>query len=217
MKFSKIDDQALTEVLQKNLEPVPKAITPALDFPGRYRGDHDLNPAGAPFQHTKFTPAAVLVPIVVREEGPTVILTRRATHLAKHAGQISFPGGRAETSDRTAVETALRESEEEIALEPGLVNVIGALNTYITVTRYSVTPIVGLVQPTFSLTAEIGEVSEIFEVPLAFLLDEQNQKKHSGFHNGVERFWYAFPFGDYYIWGATAGMIKDLAERVQLK
>ena len=181
------------------------------------RGDHDLNPASTPARDLPFTPAAVLVPIVLRNEGPTVILTRRATHLTKHAGQISFPGGRADEGDDTAVTTALRESQEEIALDPGLVEVIGSLTAYVTVTRYLVTPVVGLVQPSFDLQPEIGEVSEIFEVPLDFLLDQANRKKHSGFHNGVERFWYAIPFGDYYIWGATAGMIKDLSERIMLK
>jgi 8-oxo-dGTP pyrophosphatase MutT (NUDIX family) len=207
----------LTKTLRRNLEPVPTEISPALNLNGTFRGDHDLNPASAPLQKTGYTPAAVLVPIVMRKEGMTVILTRRAAHLAKHPGQISFPGGRAEEEDFSAVETALRESKEEISLDPNLVEIAGALNTYITVTRYSVTPIVGFVEPTFNLLPEMGEVSEIFEVPLAFLLDEKNRKKHSGFHNGVERFWYAIPYNDYYIWGATAGMIKDLSERVYLK
>jgi len=216
MKFLKTDSQRIAQAITPNLEPIPTEISPALDLQGKYRGDHDLNPAGAPLADTTFTAAAVLVPIVLRKEGPTILLTRRASHLAKHPGQISFPGGRAEETDDTAVETALRESEEEISLAPHLVDVIGALNTYITVTRYSVTPVVGLVTPTFSLAPEVGEVSEIFEVPLAFLMDSRNRKKHSGFHNGVERFWYAIPFQDYYIWGATAGMIKDLSERVRL-
>ena len=210
-------EQELTERLRKGLGPVPTEISPALNLEGKFRGDHDLNPASAPLREDVYTPAAVLVPIVLREEGPTVILTRRATHLAKHAGQISFPGGRADEGDASAVATALRESHEEISLDPSLVEVVGSLNTYITITRYSVTPVVGLVKPSFSLKPEAGEVSEIFEVPLDFLLDQQNRKKHSGFHNGIERFWYAIPFGDYYIWGATAGMIKDLSERMFIK
>ncbi|MEH6524516.1 MAG: CoA pyrophosphatase [Sneathiella sp.] len=207
----------LTKTLRQNLEPVPNNIAPALNLNGTFRGDHDLNPASPPIRDEVYTPAAVLVPIVLREEGLTVLLTRRAAHLAKHPGQISFPGGRAEEEDLSAVETALRESEEEISLDPNLVEIVGSLNTYITVTRYSVTPIVGLVQPSFSLQPEVGEVSEIFEVPLSFLLDERNRKKHSGFHDGIERFWYAIPYNDYYIWGATAGMIKDLSERVLLE
>lgn len=178
------------------------------------KGDHDLNPASFPGDVVSFKPAAVLVPIVLRDEAPSVILTRRASHLKKHAGQISFPGGRAEEEDGSVIRTALRESEEEIGLDPSLVEVIGALSTYVTVTHYSVVPVVGLVEPKFDLTPEEGEVAEIFEVPLQFLLDRSNHQKHSGFHNGIERFWYAMPYDDYYIWGATAGMIKDLSERV---
>ncbi|PHQ68756.1 MAG: CoA pyrophosphatase [Sneathiella sp.] len=215
MTFLTTDNHLFAQTIRPNLEPIPTDVSPALYPNGKYRGDHDLNPAGPPLADTTFTPAAVLVPIVMRDEGMTVLLTRRASHLAKHPGQISFPGGRAEEADQNAVETALRESEEEISLQPHLVEVIGALNTYITVTRYSVTPVVGLVKPSFSLKAEVGEVSEIFEVPLDFLMDASNRKKHSGFHNGVERFWYAIPFNDYYIWGATAGMIKDLSERIE--
>jgi 8-oxo-dGTP pyrophosphatase MutT (NUDIX family) len=209
--------QELTEKLRHSLEPVPTTFPPALNQGDKMRGDHDLNPASAPPLDRPFVPAAVLVPIVLRKEGPTVILTRRATHLSKHAGQISFPGGRADEGDENAVATALRESQEEISLDPNLVDVIGSLTTYVTVTQYSVTPVVGLVEPAFDLRPEVGEVSEIFEVPLDFLLDQANRKKHSGFRNGVERFWYAIPFGEYYIWGATAGMIKDLSDRIVLK
>ncbi|TNE39126.1 MAG: CoA pyrophosphatase [Alphaproteobacteria bacterium] len=214
MTYLKIERLGLAGKLKDALDPVPTAISSILGEGGEYRGDHDLNPASVPVIGQRYTPAAVLVPIVMRNEGPTVILTRRATHLAKHAGQISFPGGRADEGDATAVATALREAEEEINLDPSLVEVVGALNTYITVTRYSVTPVVGLVEPAFSLRPEEGEVSEIFEVPLEFLLKAENRKRHGGFYNGVERFWYAIPFGDYYIWGATAGMIKDLSERI---
>ncbi|WP_288901219.1 CoA pyrophosphatase [uncultured Sneathiella sp.] len=217
MTFLINEKQKLTEILRKSLEPVPNEVPSVLSLNDNLRGDHDLNPASAPNHDLPFTPAAVLVPIVLRKEGPTVILTRRATHLSKHAGQISFPGGRADEGDENAVATALRESQEEISLDPGLVEVIGSLTTYVTVTQYSVTPVVGLVEPAFDLRPEAGEVSEIFEVPLDFLLDQANRKKHSGFRNGVERFWYAIPFGDYYIWGATAGMIKDLSERIMLK
>lgn len=217
MTFLISKEDNLAERLRRGLEPVPRELSPALELDGKIRGDHDLNPASAPQRDLPFTPAAVLVPIVLRHEGPTVILTRRATHLTKHAGQISFPGGRSDDGDENAVATALRETQEEIALDPRLVEVVGSLTTYITVTRYSVTPVVGLVRPDFTLRPEEGEVSEIFEVPLDFLIDQSNRKQHSGFHNGVERFWYAIPFGDYYIWGATAGMIKDLSERIMLK
>ena len=196
------------------LETVPSSATYALDDAGNFRGDHDLNPASAPPENMRFKPASVLVPLVMRNEGLMVLLTRRASHLKKHAGQISFPGGKHEQTDSSVVETALRESEEEIGLDPAMVEIAGALNIYITVTGYAVTPIVGFVAPMDNLTADKGEVAEIFDVPLDFLMNENNHQKHSGFLNGVERFWYAMPYEDYYIWGATAGMLKDLHDRV---
>ncbi len=214
MRFLKKSNDVIRETFRTLLDPVPASPSEILDENGLFRGDHDLNPASFPRIDGIYKPAAVLVPIVIRDESPAVILTRRASHLNKHAGQISFPGGRAEESDATAVETALRESEEEIGLAPEFVDVVGALSTYLTVTHYSVTPVVGFVKPGFQLVAEEDEVAEIFEVPLEFLLNAKNHKKHSGFHDGVERFWYAMPYNEHYIWGATAGMIMDLSERV---
>jgi 8-oxo-dGTP pyrophosphatase MutT (NUDIX family) len=213
MNFLVSDRPIIKNALQPVLEPSPIEAQRSVSSEEFFKGDHDLNPASFPGAAKTFKPAAVLVPIVMRDAEPSVILTRRASHLNNHAGQISFPGGRAEDHDGTAVDTALRESEEEIGLAPRLVEVIGALSTYVTVTQYSVIPVVGLVEPTFDLQAQVSEVAEIFEVPLRFLLDRTNHQKHSGFHNGVERFWYAMPYNDYYIWGATAGMIKDLSER----
>ncbi|WP_206378214.1 CoA pyrophosphatase [Sneathiella limimaris] len=215
MNYLASDKNILRQSFQSLLDPVPEQDIMRMADAEGLRGDHDLNPASFPGQVHDFKPAAVLVPIVVREAEPSVILTRRATHMKKHAGQISFPGGRAEAHDDSPVSTALRESQEEIGLDPSLVEVVGSLSTYITVTRYTVIPVVGLVEPSFDLTPEESEVAEIFEVPLRFLLDEANHRKHSGFHNGVERFWYAMPYNDYYIWGATAGMLKDLSERVK--
>lgn len=214
MNFLKHNQMDFRNTIEPVLDPFPETQLSSADIDASYRGDHDLNPASFPGEVTTFKPAAVLVPIVMRQAEPSVILTRRASHLKKHAGQISFPGGRAEDADDSIVHTALRESEEEIGLNPNLVDVVGTLSTYVTVTQYSVVPVVGLVEPDFDLTPEEGEVSEIFEVPLGFLLDKSNHQKHSGFHNGIERFWYAMPYNDYYIWGATAGMIKDLSERV---
>ncbi|MBL4667314.1 MAG: CoA pyrophosphatase [Sneathiella sp.] len=213
MKYLATNKQDLRETFQRFLEPSPTGFYEHLGSEEGFKGDHDLNPASFPGEVKTLKPAAVLVPIVVRSDEPTVILTKRAPHMNKHAGQISFPGGRAEQEDETAVNTALRESQEEIGLDPALVEVVGTLSTYVTVTEYSVTPVVGLVEPTFDLKAEVSEVAEIFEVPLRFLMDQRNHQKHSGFHNGIERFWYAMPYNDYYIWGATAGMIKDLFER----
>lgn len=214
MTYLQSNPDILRQRLPRLLEAVPSSATYALDEAGKFRGDHDLNPMSVPPKDMSFRPASVLVPLMMRDEGPMVLLTRRASHLKKHAGQISFPGGKYESSDDSIVHTALRESEEEIGLDPAAVEIAGALNIYITVTGYAVTPIVGFVAPTDKFILDEGEVAEIFEVPLDFLMNAENHQKHGGFLDGVERFWYAMPYGDYYIWGATAGMIKDLHDRM---
>nr|WP_155442078.1 CoA pyrophosphatase [Pseudoduganella ginsengisoli] len=156
------------------------------------------------------TPASVLVPLVVREEGLTVLLTQRTAHLTDHAGQISFPGGRAEDFDADPVDTALRETEEEIGLARTHVDVLGTLPTYYTGTGYAVTPVVALVHPPFDLTADADEVAEIFEVPLAFLMDGLNHQRILAELADMRRRFYAMPYQGYYIWGATAGMLRNL-------
>lgn len=153
-------------------------------------------------------PAAVLVPVVNRDDELTVLFTRRTAHLHDHAGQISFPGGRAE-ADESPRDTALRETAEEIGLPGERVEVLGHLNEYTTVTGYRVTPVVGLVQPPFELALDDFEVAEVFEVPLAFLLDPVNHQRNQLIHDGLERHYYAMPYGPYYIWGATAGMLMN--------
>jgi 8-oxo-dGTP pyrophosphatase MutT (NUDIX family) len=158
--------------------------------------------------------AAVLVPLIARDHGLNVLLTRRSNHLPTHAGQIAFPGGRREDSDADVGATALREAHEEIGLDPRFVTLLGASDAYETVTRFAVTPVVGLVDPLAPLTADPREVDEIFEVPLAFLMDPANHEPQSRSYNGVERRYYAMPYGDYYVWGATAGMLRALYLRV---
>jgi 8-oxo-dGTP pyrophosphatase MutT (NUDIX family) len=159
---------------------------------------------------SELTPAAVLIPIIRRESGLTVLFTQRASHLADHAGQISFPGGRTEPQDPTMEETALREMEEEIGLDRGRVAVLGRLPDYFTGTGFRVTPVVGWIEPEFSLAPDPFEVAEVFEVPLAFLLDPANHQEKSGVWQGRERQYYAMPYQSYYIWGATAGMLRSL-------
>jgi len=156
------------------------------------------------------TPASVLVPLVLRPNGLTVLLTQRTAHLTDHAGQISFPGGRAETYDRDAIDTALRESEEEIGLDRRHVEILGTLPQYLTGTGYCVTPVVGLVQPPFEVTADPSEVAAIFEVPLSFLMDGANHQRLSADLPGGRRTFYAMPYEGYFIWGATAGMLRNL-------
>ena len=155
------------------------------------------------------TPAAVLFPIVLRDAGHTVLLTQRTAHLRDHAGQISFPGGRVEAHDATPMDTALRETEEEIGLSRERIEILGFLPEYRTGTGFRVTPVVALVTPPFDLQPDPFEVAEIFEVPLAFLLDPANHQQHSLHYRGALRHYFAMPYGDYFIWGATADMTPD--------
>jgi 8-oxo-dGTP pyrophosphatase MutT (NUDIX family) len=162
------------------------------------------------------TPAAVLFPIVLRDGGQTVLLTQRTAHLRDHAGQISFPGGRVEAEDLSPSHTALRETEEEIGLPRECIEILGFLPEYRTGTGFRVTPVVALVLPPFELQPDPFEVAEVFEVPLDFLLDPANHQQHSLHYRGALRNYFAMPYGDYFIWGATAGMIRSLSERLGL-
>jgi 8-oxo-dGTP pyrophosphatase MutT (NUDIX family) len=178
---------------------------------GRVRGDHDLNPDIAPKQPLK--PAAVLVPLVTRPTGTTVLLTRRTAHLTAHAGQISFPGGMLEECDTDAVACALRETEEEIGLLHDRVEIVGRLDTYVVRTGFEVTPVVGLVSPPFEIKRDEFEVAEVFEVPLSFILDSANhERRMREDFGGLKREFWVMPYQDYYIWGATAGMLVNLYE-----
>ena len=160
----------------------------------------------------KLRRAAVLVPLVERPEGLTVLLTLRTDHLSSHAGQIAFPGGRAEELDSSPIETALRESEEEIGLHRRHISIVGVLPDYVTGSAYRVAPVVALVQPPFDLVADPNEVAEIFEVPLAFLMNGMHHQRLSFELPGGEgrRHFYAMPYERFFIWGATAGMLRNL-------
>lgn len=175
------------------------------------RGDHSLVPGGAP-PPQPFTPASVLVPLVMRADGLTVLLTQRTQHLAAHGGQISFPGGKQEAEDADAVAAALRETEEEVGLPRDHIEVIGRLDTYVTSTGFEVTPVVGLVRAPYPSRPDPVEVAEVFEVPLAFILDPANHRRDSREYNGRRRVFYVLPYQQRYIWGATAGMLVNLAE-----
>lgn len=175
-----------------------------------HRGDHDLNPGIDP--PSQLRPAAVLVPVVVRRQSLNIILTKRSEDLPVHPGQVSFPGGGVEEEDRDAVHTALREAEEEIGLDPGRVEVLGQLDVYKTRTGFEIFPVVGLLTPPFDLTPEPGEVAEIFEIPLTFIMDRNNHQRHSREWQGTTRQFFVFPHDTHYIWGATAGMLVNLAD-----
>ena len=156
-------------------------------------------------------PAAVLVPVINRPDGLSVLLTRRTDHLTDHAGQISFPGGKVHAEDNSPEETALRETEEEIGLDRSRVHVLGRLPDYFIPTGFRVTPVIGWVEPPFSLTLDPFEVAEVFEAPLSFLVDPSHRQLHSAMRNGRLRHFYAMPYQGYNIWGATAGMLVVLS------
>jgi 8-oxo-dGTP pyrophosphatase MutT (NUDIX family) len=159
--------------------------------------------------------AAVLIPLVARHDGITVLLTRRTAHLAAHAGQISFPGGRLEPQDRDARDAALRETEEEIGLPRACIRLLGELEEYGTITGFRVTPVIGIATPPFTLTPDPTEVAEIFEVPLAFVLDPANRRHAVEKRDGIERDIYEILFGDYRIWGFTARLLVRLVEAIE--
>ena len=155
-------------------------------------------------------PAAVLVPLVNRAPGVTVLLTQRTADMPSHAGQIAFPGGRKQAEDPSLVVTALRETEEEVGIARTFVDVVGAVDLYRTGTGFEITPIVGILSPGFTVRADPREVADVFEVPLEHFLDEVNHKLDSREYQGRQRRYYAMPYGERYIWGATAGMLKNL-------
>jgi 8-oxo-dGTP pyrophosphatase MutT (NUDIX family) len=177
------------------------------------RGDHDLNPGTR--AEPPLTAAAVLVPLVAHPDTTTVLLTRRTDHLTRHPGQISFPGGHIEPGDATPEKTALRETEEETGLHRRHIDVVGRLDDYETRTGFKIIPVVATVSPPFDLAPDPYEVADVFEVPLAFLLDPANHQRHSRMFEGRERDFYAMPYNEHFIWGATAGMLINLYEALR--
>lgn len=184
-------------------------------FPDHSPSDFDLNPDA---RHT-WTPAsdaraaAVLVPIIAHP-APTVLFTQRPEHLTVHAGQISFPGGKVEPQDAGFQDTAFREALEEIGLSPEHIEPLGYLDAYLTGTGFTIAPLVGLIDPSFQPQPEPSEVAEVFEVPLEFLMQPGNHQKHTRLIKGRERSFYAMPFEDRFIWGATAGILKNMHARI---
>ena len=175
-------------------------------------GDHLLNPRMG--QADNLIPAAVLIPVVNREDELKILFTRRAANLAQHAGQISFPGGHVEESDNEPIDAALRETEEEVGLPRHHIDVIGQLENYISRTGFEITPIVGVIEPPFTVVPQPSEVAEVFEVPLSFLLNPENHHRHTREISGENREFYAMPYGEYYIWGVTAGILVNLYEHL---
>jgi 8-oxo-dGTP pyrophosphatase MutT (NUDIX family) len=158
-------------------------------------------------------PAAVLIPVVDHQE-PAVLLTQRSPHLSSHAGQISFPGGKIDATDASPLDAALREAEEEVGLKRDFIEPIGYLDVYMTTLGYRIVPVIARVKPGFKLKLNTREVDETFEVPLAFLMEQKNFQRHSRDWQGITRHYYAVPYGERYIWGVTAGILRNLYDRI---
>lgn len=191
---------------------VPPGLNDASVTP--VRGDHDADPVLQKIAEIRpIRPAAVLVAVIDHPE-PTVLLTQRAQHLPDHPGQISFPGGKIDKTDADPLDAALREAEEEIGLSRGAVEPLGYLDLYMTTLGYRIMPLIARVPPGFELALNTAEVDAAFEVPLAFLMDRTNMEKHSREWQGMERHYYAITFGERYIWGVTAGILRNMRERI---
>jgi 8-oxo-dGTP pyrophosphatase MutT (NUDIX family) len=196
--------------IAQHLDPLEDSVAGA----GLLRSDFDLNPANVPSEEVVLTPAAVLVGLVERPQGLSVLLTRRADTLRRHTGQVAFPGGRMDPGE-TPWQTALREAQEEIGLDPALVSLAGLSTPYRTGTGYHVTPVVGFIPPAFDLIINADEVADVFETPFGFLMDPANHEEH---HRetpaGDVRRFYAMTWENQFIWGATAGMLRALYDRL---
>lgn len=195
---------------EARLRAHPPDLSEALADP---RGDHSLDamPLAVPLDPK---PAAVLVPIVLRDPEPAVLLTERAAGLRQHSGQIAFPGGRVDPEDGSVLAAALREAREEIGLDERFVRPLGYLDPYLSNSNYLVTPVVAEIAPGYTLDLNAEEVAAAFEVPLSFLMDRANHQLHSREWKGRVRRYYAMPYGDRYIWGVTAGIIRNMYERL---
>jgi len=200
-------DAHLPAVPREQLQP--EALRQRFVAPPSWQPEVRMEPR---FTQRAPVPASVLVPIVAHER-PTVLLTQRTSHLANHSGQIAFPGGKVDDTDADSIAAALREAEEEVGLTPDFIQVLGTLPIYTTGSAFIITPVVALVRPGFTLTPNEGEVADVFEVPLDFLMNPAHHRRHSLMAEGLRRDWFSMPYQDAdmerFIWGATAGMLRN--------
>jgi len=204
--------QFFARVRERLTLTVPSGLSDPDVIPAR--GDHDADPVMRKIAEVRpIRPAAVLVPIVDHPE-PSVLLTQRAQHLPDHAGQVSFPGGKIDKTDADPCASALREAEEEIGLTRAHVEPLGYLDLYMTTLGYRIVPVISRVKLGFRLKLNTSEVDATFEVPLAFLMDQSNVQRHSRDWQGMTRHYYAITFGERYIWGVTAGILRNLHDRI---
>ncbi|MCF6233054.1 MAG: CoA pyrophosphatase [Rhodobacteraceae bacterium] len=182
--------------------------------PGPESSDFDLNPGVILPKDRKLRPAGVLIAVSLASEEPMVILTKRASGLKHHPGQIAFAGGKQDKADQDVIAAALREAREEIGLPDGMARVVGTLPVHETITGFRVTPVVAIIEHDFDVVAEPGEVDDVFQVPLAHVLDRDAYLIESRIWRGKRRYYFVVPYGPYYIWGATARMLRGLAERM---
>jgi 8-oxo-dGTP pyrophosphatase MutT (NUDIX family) len=209
MRLAPHDEPDFLTLAAERLRPEPPHAEEALASP---RGDHSLDDVPLVYPLTP-KPAAVLVPVVMRDE-PMLLLTERAAHLRQHSGQIAFPGGRVDPTDASVLDAACREALEEIGLDSRFISPLGYLDAYLSTTNYLVMPVVARISPSYTLNINHDEVADAFEVPLRFLMDPARHELHSREWKGRLRRYYAMPYQGRYIWGVTAGIVRNLYERL---